>query len=1146
VIKRSAARIEYLICSHVLEKENKVNVVIGCKKPIRSLLFVRTDSIGDSVLSASMLPHIRRKYRDAAITVVCQEHIAELYEACPYIDDVVVFNRQRALHDDRYREEIVMQLRALKPDVSLNSVYSRGGLTDWFALKCGAAQRIAFDGDSCNIPTEFREMHSRFYTDILPSPGVYKLELERSKDFLRGLDIEPPDLQPMIWMRPEDEAFARRLFEDSGLDPAATIAMFAGAQHDCRIYESYGAAISEFCKANRMQIIALGAEQDRDINQRNLDAAGVKGVNLSGRTSILRSAAVLKRCRIAVGAETGLAHICCAVGTPNVILLGGGHFGRFMPYSSLTSVVCLPLDCYGCNWGCRYEKIRCVKDVAPAVIAEALRRSCAESSHKIRVFAQSNSLWQAQNGRPAWKPVENFLPTDKIEVLPIEAGSNPAIVGGRIESLRIPSPAKLPTTQPQGDTVEHQAPGASPQGVPGRTCGDDRITIATSISPKEIETQARAIESWMKLGFRVVSINCSEEIGTLHQSFPEVEFVHAKRDARALFGRPLVYFDEFLDYFRTSGSNICGIVNSDIRLRADRDIIPFIEGQAAGGLLYGPRTEIDSPDAIDGEICPTGFDFFFFDRSIIPCFEPSEFCIRMPWWDYWMPLMPILKGFPVKRLASPLAYHLKHPGRWKEDKWLFLAKKLFNHLRERMDREFPNPKSLWAELGRIFSAHHRRYLIEKGLSDASQMSVSIIYPSVLEFLNKHSQEVSAARAEPAAREYLCSVATDGEDIPAYRPRRTIGGLDDSEPQCDVSIVICTKDRAELLDQMLNSLEEAASGIVYELIVVEGGSLPRQRPGGTVGGPLGPGDSSDNTLEVLRAHNVWNVYNESKHLGLGRHSWPELYNFAFSRATGKWAMYASDDIVFGPNAVSRAVKLLERQKEAVAGGIFFYRNAYPTREEWAEYGIDFTHGNKLLMNYGLIRLKSFREVGGFDEAYNFYCADTDLCYKLYERGRELVPMSGCFVRHENLLDVRKLVNSDASGRDIELCQQRWSHFVPTENPMPARLLWRDDLARAFDVAGELENIDSGIESFWHGLAFFEQSMFAEAEREFIKAVQLKCDHRQVLWYLAMAADKCRDNAIAAKAAAGVVRLAPGFEPAMEILLRATGAKQYSIR
>ncbi|MBN2272083.1 MAG: glycosyltransferase, partial [Sedimentisphaerales bacterium] len=302
---------------------------ISCGAKVKNILWVRTDSIGDAVLSASMLPHIREKYNDAKITVVCQEHIAELYEACPDIDEIVAFNKKQALEDEYYREEIIKRLRALKADLSVNSVYSREALTDWFALKCGAKRSVALEGNLCNIPRDTRDANNRLYTKLLASGGEHKTELERHEDFLKGLGIEATGLQPTIWTRPSDEEFAERIFRDNRLAPARTIALFAGAQYDCRVYERYGEALAEFCRANRLEIVALGTGGEEAINQRNLDAAGVRAVNLSGQTSILESAAVLKRCRLALGAETGLAHICCAVGTPNIILLGGGHFGRF-------------------------------------------------------------------------------------------------------------------------------------------------------------------------------------------------------------------------------------------------------------------------------------------------------------------------------------------------------------------------------------------------------------------------------------------------------------------------------------------------------------------------------------------------------------------------------------------------------------------------------------------------------------------------------------------------------------------------------------------------------------------------------------------------------------------------------------------------
>jgi ADP-heptose:LPS heptosyltransferase len=58
-----------------------------------------------------------------------------------------------------------------------------------------------------------------------------------------------------------------------------------------------------------------------------------------------------------IGSETSAMHIAAAVSTPSVCLLGGGHFGRFVPYPvNVEGVVPSPvfhkMECYGCNWQC--------------------------------------------------------------------------------------------------------------------------------------------------------------------------------------------------------------------------------------------------------------------------------------------------------------------------------------------------------------------------------------------------------------------------------------------------------------------------------------------------------------------------------------------------------------------------------------------------------------------------------------------------------------------------------------------------------------------------------------------------------------------------------------------------------------------------
>jgi glycosyltransferase involved in cell wall biosynthesis len=340
-----------------------------------------------------------------------------------------------------------------------------------------------------------------------------------------------------------------------------------------------------------------------------------------------------------------------------------------------------------------------------------------------------------------------------------------------------------------------------------------------------------------------------------------------------------------------------------------------------------------------------------------------------------------------------------------------------------------------------------------------------------------------------------------------------------QTEYDVSIVVCTKDRAPLLDQMLVSLSDAIQNTSCEVIVVDGGS-------------------SDNTLEVLRRHGVTKIYNEAECLGPGRHSWPQLYNLGFSKARGKWAMYASDDIIFGEGCITEAVKSLNQQTDEVAGGIFFYKNLHEKSsvEKFytGRYFIGFSCGQKLIMNYGLFRMDYFREVGGLDERYRFYCADGDLCLKLYESGKQLVPLPQCFLIHNNVLDMQKKSSEEGLKDDDSLYRQRWRHFVSTDDPNPRRLLWQPDFVEAFALPAALRPVDSGIEYFWHGIACLQRGMFKMALEKFAQTMRTSCRHWVVLWYSAKAAYGCGNFEVAKKAAQMVVKHVPEFNQAQQFL------------
>ena len=322
-------------------------------KDYKSIIWLRLDSIGDAVLSSSMLPHIKVKFPEANMTVVCQQHVAVLYETCPFVNKIIEMPFDCRFADDNQYQNVINQIKFINPDLLLNSVYALHHLSDLDGLDF-IPERFAF-----------RNERKDKYTNIISHTEEWILELLKNSQFLVELGIQTTSLQPQVWLIPGDFVGAYSIPVDN------FIGLFAGVRTKERFYDKYWEAL----KGLDSFVVALGSKNDYDLNQEQLDKSGCNGINLCGKLTLRESIAVIKLAKLVVGGETGLAHAACAVETPNVILLGGGHYGRFMPYSSLTSIVDNKMDCFRCNWYCKGDKnFICVKEISTSKIRDAINK----------------------------------------------------------------------------------------------------------------------------------------------------------------------------------------------------------------------------------------------------------------------------------------------------------------------------------------------------------------------------------------------------------------------------------------------------------------------------------------------------------------------------------------------------------------------------------------------------------------------------------------------------------------------------------------------------------------------------------------------------------------------------------------------------
>lgn len=368
--------------------------IIAQKKPgkkqthgKKNLLWIRTDSIGDAIMSLNMLEKFAQNLPEYSVTVVCQEHIKEMYASAPFVDNILTFDRKRVIEDKKYQKDVAEKIKETNADLLINSVFSRDLVSDFFTKESAAQVKLGFDSDLSNMTELEMKISKNLYDYLVSVPSKYN-EMEKNATFLSNFSIEVDDYKAKMFLDEKDILFAENFFNENNLIPEKTVAFFAGAQYNIRYYYDYGKAMESSLKTDDYTVVALGGKNDEYINGLNLQDFTGKIINLTGKTSFKESAAILGKCKLAIGSETSLAHAACALNVPNVIILGGGHFGRFMPYSELTTIVSLPIECFNCNWGCKYPEVYCIKMIDSKTLSEAIKDRLSLDSNKSRAFFQ--------------------------------------------------------------------------------------------------------------------------------------------------------------------------------------------------------------------------------------------------------------------------------------------------------------------------------------------------------------------------------------------------------------------------------------------------------------------------------------------------------------------------------------------------------------------------------------------------------------------------------------------------------------------------------------------------------------------------------------------------------------------------------------
>ena len=395
--------------------------------PPRCVVLVRTDMFGDHVIFGGFIERVRRAWPRARLILVAPEVRRHLYEACPHLDEKIFFDWRATSESSAERSALFAQIRARRPDCIIQSQFSRSLIGDRIVRYCHARVRVGVTGPNPQVREKQRRKFDRYYTHLcrVPETQPARTESEIAQAVLEMLGISSAGYKPEVWTSPEDAAFAETTFGRSGFSPEQTLVVFSGSSSKLRSYPGLGQLVAALLREGPWNVITVGSQADRPYGEPPDESLGGRWLNLCGGCTIRESAELMRRCRLVLGVETGLAQVARAVGAPQVLLQGGAFFGRFLTPDARTSLVIQPLDCYFCLGHCKYDQAYCLTKISPSVFRRAVNDALAGTVSRGRLYltpASSNpDVGTVPEPKPHWD--DRWIDPKQVEVVAVTAST---------------------------------------------------------------------------------------------------------------------------------------------------------------------------------------------------------------------------------------------------------------------------------------------------------------------------------------------------------------------------------------------------------------------------------------------------------------------------------------------------------------------------------------------------------------------------------------------------------------------------------------------------------------------------------------------------------------------------------------------------
>ena len=333
-----------------------------------NILIVKLSAIGDVIHALPVSYALRKKYPTAHITWVVEPTAYEIVKHNPCVDEVILFQKKAFKTFKGFKQNFkpfykLLHRRKYDISIDLQGLFKSMAVV----LTANAKKKIGY--------VDMRE-GSNLISKAIKGPHFNGHIVDRYLDTVKYLDCDTDNIIFPLKNTVEEIDYVNNLLMDNKINDNTPFIVFAvGTNWVNKCWSTKNFAIlSDLLSEHSIKTVLIGFGKNDEQKALEITRQNTSNniVNLVGKTSLMQTAALIKKAKAVVGGDTGNLHLAAALNIPAIMLMGPTDPNRNGPYKQIHNVILAGHDCDGC-WKrtCR-KNIDCLSTITPNLVLKKI------------------------------------------------------------------------------------------------------------------------------------------------------------------------------------------------------------------------------------------------------------------------------------------------------------------------------------------------------------------------------------------------------------------------------------------------------------------------------------------------------------------------------------------------------------------------------------------------------------------------------------------------------------------------------------------------------------------------------------------------------------------------------------------------------